>query len=179
MRNYFLFLLMGIAIGASATLITTKRNVGTPNVAESPVGENRDDSKPETNTQVCPICETSKNVDLLPPPAFAIEAPKVFETNQESEVMVNWQAVDHASRYRIVLSNASGARIKTFSTKGLRLYLRGIPRDRTATTTEYNLHMVAINSANLEGPPGEARKLIVRGKAKIQAPAFKTIRIEE
>jgi hypothetical protein len=179
MRNYFVFLILGIAIGAAVTLVATKRNAGTVTSSADPIRADRSESKTEVSQPVCPVCETAKNAELLPPPSFANDSPQVFETNQEAEVMINWQAVENASRYRIVLTDASGTRIKTYSTKGLRLYLRGIPRERTATRTEYGLHMVTINSADLEGPAGEIRKLVVHSKAKIQAPAIKTIRIED
>lgn len=179
MRNYFVFLLLGIAIGTAGTLFVTKLNRETAPDSSGPTKAPENVSQAILNSPTCPVCETEKKAEPLPPPLFIAESPPIFETNQEAEVMISWQAVENASRYRVVLTNSAGARAKTYSTKGLRLYLRGIPRERTATRTEYNLHMVTINSADVEGPPGETRKLVVHSKAKIQAPAVKTIRVED
>jgi hypothetical protein len=115
----------------------------------------------------------------LPPPKFADDLPPVLQSNLEGEVKLRWSPVDGSKRYRAFVLNLKGEKMFTRSTVGMSLYLKEFPVQDPSQPTEFMVAMCSINEKGEEGPQGETRKIIVKPKPGVAAPAVKVIRVED
>jgi hypothetical protein len=117
----------------------------------------------EPEAQLPPASAT----DLLPAPKFAESMPEVFETTLEESLPIEWQAVEGAKRYRIIVRDAEGSRVKTRSTW---LPAANVPKPTKPEGNTYWVSLAAMTDDGHEGAESERRKLLLIGVEPLAAP---------
>lgn len=117
--------------------------------------------------------------DILAPPAYASDIPRVLKTNYMGEIKVSWIPVKGVKRTKIVITDAEGKIVKTHYSPRTTLYLKNLPLPDKKTKAVYFVHLESINANDQSGPEGERREINVYPYSRIMAPGIEKISIED
>jgi hypothetical protein len=80
----------------------------------------------------------------------------------------------------VILQNLKGKTLKTYRTSRSIIYLKDIPFPKGAQEIEYQLRLLTINGADIEGDVSpESKKLLVKPSSQIMAPEIREIKVED
>ncbi len=128
---------------------------------------------------------------ILPPPTYAANLPSQLQTRHPGEVLISWDPVLGAQRYRVSVYGLDGEVITTRTTTHGRMYLQRIPyAGGEAPYVDYKVRLSTQNANGewgKEGPERDLRVLHVHGHfavGKDQAdplspPAIEAIVVED
>ncbi|MFN7728160.1 MAG: hypothetical protein ACK5P7_03295 [Bdellovibrio sp.] len=118
--------------------------------------------------------------DLLPPPEFSKSMPEKVKPDLDNGILVKWEPVPNAVRYRVILLDKNGERFKSASTQRAFMYLPNLPRAEKNQDLEFSVALASIDKNDQEGRMGERKKFTVRaGDPLAGAPKIKEIKVED
>ena len=127
-------------------------------------------NRPIARSTVKTVTVTPK--PLLPSPNFADNLPEVLKANRKGNLSLQWDPVDGAKKYKVILKNKPGKVVKSKTLTSTNLKLNRLkPGD-------YQVFIHAVDKHNRTGPEGLGRKLEVPRTSNIKAPKLKTIQVK-
>ncbi len=164
--------------------------------------KNKISSQAQTAHPACPdptqkIVEEKKALPIVklddgtfPPPEFAPDMPKNFESRHPGEFRVRWIASPGAAKVRVKIVDKKNNIKQTYSTSKDLVYAQRIPWDGSDDPfTNYRVFLVSLNEAGVEGPPGQMRPLKLykehaffptdKKASQLAAPEIKSIVTED
>ncbi len=109
---------------------------------------------------------------LLPAPEFAASTPEKLEASQSGQVQVEWQPVQGAETYTLLIKDAAGEKRKEVSSQEAQSLLRGL------MPGEYKISLRSVDQHGRPGPEGEERILRVPATSSLRAPKVKGVKVK-
>lgn len=109
---------------------------------------------------------------LLPGPPFAADLPEELKASRKGDLKINWDPVQGAQKYQVVLKNSSGKIVKKAWAESTASQL-----DRLKPG-QYEVSIQSLDEHDRLGPENVARKLEVPKVSDIAAPKVKTIQVK-
>lgn len=143
-------------IGSSSAKEPAVPNVvaaGTSSVASAPPNVSR--SAPVASTATTPA---RLPASTLPAPAFSKGVPQTLTPDERGDLQVNFEKLTGAVRYRVVIRNEAGRRLRTRSSPLTKII---VPKRDLPPPGKYWVTSVTLDSNGEEGSESERRALIV------------------
>lgn len=109
---------------------------------------------------------------LLPAPQFAADVPKEVEATGSGTAAIQWQEVQGAKKYVLLIKSANGANEKEFNFDSVQGSVKGL------MPGEYKMSLRSVDSNGRIGPEGEARTLKVPSQSNLRAPKLKGVKFK-
>ncbi|MEK2645798.1 hypothetical protein [Bdellovibrio sp. BCCA] len=167
----FAGILIGFIIGK-----VTDRPTPLNNIESAPPSIQKQESAPEKI--VYKECPTDPTDSILPAPSLSANLATPLLSNHEGEVRVAWNAVPHATRYRLQVLDPVGKVVKTYTTPRTTIYLKELAYNESLPFTPYSVVLSTINRKNEEGAISPRYEVRIRPLKNLTAPSINEITIE-